>query len=118
MKYGKTKIATIALILTLTFAATFVTLPIVSAHDPPWEIPTWTLLTIAPNPVGVGSPRIPVSPSAATHRTGCTSACNRSRSWNGQVRGDLPHAIGRVYAVHVRERGWSLDDSLRLSDGA
>jgi len=54
MKKTKTTIATIALILTLTFAATFVALPIVSAHDPPWEIRTYAYIVASPNPVGVG----------------------------------------------------------------
>jgi hypothetical protein len=53
---NKTKISTIALILTLTISATIVALPIVSAHDPPWEIATWVFLSAYPNPVGVGQP--------------------------------------------------------------
>jgi len=48
------KTSTIALILTLTFAATFVALPIVSAHDPPWDVPTYAYLYVAPDPIGVG----------------------------------------------------------------
>jgi outer membrane protein assembly factor BamB len=48
------KTSTIALILTLTFAATFVALPIVSAHDPPWTVPTYAYLYVAPDPIGVG----------------------------------------------------------------
>jgi hypothetical protein len=46
------KVATIALVLVLTFATTIVTLPIVSAHGPPWEIPTLNFLAAAPNPIG------------------------------------------------------------------
>jgi len=54
LKKTKTTIATIALILVLTIAATLVALPIVSAHDPPWEIPTYSYIAVAPNPIGVG----------------------------------------------------------------
>jgi outer membrane protein assembly factor BamB len=50
----KTTITTIALILTLTFAATLLTLPIVTAHDPPKEIPTYAFIVASPNPVGAG----------------------------------------------------------------
>ena len=41
---------TITLILTLSAIAI---LPIVNAHDPPWEIPTYPYLAVSPNPVGV-----------------------------------------------------------------
>ena len=51
---NKSKIATIALILVLTLSAVIVALPIVSAHDPPLVLPTWTYLTAFPSPVGVG----------------------------------------------------------------
>jgi len=50
----KTTIATIALILTLTFAAMFVALPIVSAHDPPWTVPTTAYVSFAPQTIGLG----------------------------------------------------------------
>jgi len=51
---NKQKLSAITFVLMLTFAATFVALPIVSAHDPPWEVPTWCYLSIAaPNPIGV-----------------------------------------------------------------
>ena len=56
MKIGKnkSKATAIAFVLLLTFAALFVALPIVSAHDPPWEIPTWVYMSVSPNPIGVG----------------------------------------------------------------
>jgi outer membrane protein assembly factor BamB len=54
MKKKKTTIATIALILVLTFAATFVALPIVGAHDPPLEVPTWAFISATNDPIGVG----------------------------------------------------------------
>ena len=54
MKKTKTTIATTALILVLTFAATLVALPTATAHDPPLEIPTYAYISVAPNPVGVG----------------------------------------------------------------
>jgi len=54
MKKTKMTIAAIALVLTLTFSAAFVALPIVSAHDPPWTLSTYCFLSVQPNPVGVG----------------------------------------------------------------
>ena len=50
----KTEISTIALILVLTISATLVTLPTISAHDPAWEIPSYSYLYVAPDPIGVG----------------------------------------------------------------
>jgi hypothetical protein len=54
IQFNKTKTSTIASVLILTFAATLVALPIVSAHDPPWEILTWTYLEAYPDPIGIG----------------------------------------------------------------
>jgi outer membrane protein assembly factor BamB len=50
---NKSKIFAIPLILVLTFSATILALPIVSAHEPPWQIPTYAYITAAPDPVGV-----------------------------------------------------------------
>jgi hypothetical protein len=51
---NKTKATTIALVLALTIPAILAALPIVGAHDPPWEISTWIFVS-ATNPViGVG----------------------------------------------------------------
>ncbi len=54
MNFDKTKIATITLILVLTFSATILALPMVSAHDPGWEIPAIAYAVARPNPIGVG----------------------------------------------------------------
>ena len=54
MNFDKTKTASIALILMLTFSATILALPTVSAHDPAWEVPTWTYMSAQPNPIGTG----------------------------------------------------------------
>ena len=58
MKMSKTKkyskISTIALILMLTFSVTILAIPLASAHDPAWSIPTVTLIAAAPETVGVG----------------------------------------------------------------
>ncbi len=53
MSKGKTSKA---FVLFLMFAMVFslVALPAAIAHDPPWEIPTTAMLSVAPNPVGVG----------------------------------------------------------------
>jgi hypothetical protein len=50
---SKSKISAIALILTLTFSVMMFALPLTSAHDPSWEIPTYAYISAAPNPVGV-----------------------------------------------------------------
>jgi len=55
---NKSKISAITFVILLTFAATIVTLPIVSAHDPPWEVPTWSYISVSPNPVGVNQPAL------------------------------------------------------------
>jgi len=55
---NKTKATTIALVLTLTIAATFVALPIVSAHDPPRTIPTVSYVTVMNPIIGVGQTEI------------------------------------------------------------
>jgi len=55
---NKSRISAITFVLILTFAATFVALPIVSAHDPPWEVPTWSYISVSPNPIGVNQPAL------------------------------------------------------------
>jgi len=50
---NKQKLSAITFVLILTFAATFVTLPIVSAHDPPWEISTWAYIALTSDVIGV-----------------------------------------------------------------
>jgi outer membrane protein assembly factor BamB len=50
-KMKKSKIT--ALIVMLTFATTLVTFPIVSAHDPPWSLPTYAYISVTPDLVGV-----------------------------------------------------------------
>ena len=54
MEKKKKKIASIVLVLILTITATLVALPAVTAHDPPWTIPTWAYMFVSPDPVGVG----------------------------------------------------------------
>jgi len=58
MEKTKTKIASIAIILTLTFAAMFVALPIVSAHDPPRNVPTVSYACVLNPIIGVGQTEI------------------------------------------------------------
>jgi hypothetical protein len=54
MQFSKNKTkATMALFLMLTIVATLISLPTVNAHDPPWQIPTYAFLVVAPNPIGV-----------------------------------------------------------------
>jgi len=42
----------IALILMLTI--TISAMPLAFAHDPPWQIPTYSFCSVSPNPIGVG----------------------------------------------------------------
>ena len=51
---NKSKISAITLVLLLTISAILVALPSVSAHDPPWDIPSWTFASCVPNPTAVG----------------------------------------------------------------
>jgi outer membrane protein assembly factor BamB len=51
---NKQKLSAITFILMLTFAATFVALPIVSAHDPAWEIPRYCYIALQNKVLGVG----------------------------------------------------------------
>ena len=53
MNFDKTKTSSIALILMLTFSATILALPMVSAHDPAWEVPTFSFISLSRNPIGV-----------------------------------------------------------------
>jgi len=52
---NKTMAIIIALLLTLSIAASMTTIiPAASAHSPPWTYISWAYLTVAPNPVGIG----------------------------------------------------------------
>ena len=53
MNFDKTKTATLALILMLTFSATILALPAVSAHDPPLTLQTWSFVAVVPQTIGV-----------------------------------------------------------------
>ncbi len=50
----KTMTTSIALLLMVSMVASIIALPIASAHDPPWEFPTYSFISVAPDPVGVG----------------------------------------------------------------
>jgi hypothetical protein len=58
MEKTKKKIATIALILTLTITATLLALPIATAHDPPLDIPSWVYVSVYNDPIGVGQQQL------------------------------------------------------------
>jgi len=54
-KTSKNKVAiAISLLLMFAMAFTLVSVPLVSAHDPPWTIKTYCFVNASPNPVGVG----------------------------------------------------------------
>jgi hypothetical protein len=50
---NKSKLSAIAFVLILTFSAIIAALPLVSAHDPPLEIPNWAYMSVTNNPIGV-----------------------------------------------------------------
>jgi hypothetical protein len=52
MAENKATIA-ISLLLTLTIAITLISLPIANAHDPPWEVPTYTYISLTNEVIGV-----------------------------------------------------------------
>ncbi len=51
---GKTLAILIASILTVSMGSTTVLLPIANAHTPPYQIPTYAFINVAPNPAGLG----------------------------------------------------------------
>jgi hypothetical protein len=51
---NKAKATAVIFVLVLTFSAILAAFPIVSAHDPPLNIPTWSYVSVSLNPVGVG----------------------------------------------------------------
>jgi len=56
MHFSKSKaIATvISLFLMLTMAISLVAVPLANAHTPAWSIPTYSFISVAPNPIGTG----------------------------------------------------------------
>jgi hypothetical protein len=50
---NKSKLSAITFVIMLVFAATIAAFPLVSAHDPAWEIPTWAFMSVTNNPIGV-----------------------------------------------------------------
>jgi len=56
----KSKLSAITFVLILTFAAIFVALPIVSAHDPPLDVPTWAYAYVTNDVIGVNQQTVVV----------------------------------------------------------
>ncbi len=56
MQIAKNRIAAIAIavFLTLSMSASMMFVPSVSAHSPPWNLPTFAYIQVSPNPIGVG----------------------------------------------------------------
>ena len=55
MKLKKNKkVSTFAMILLLTVSGIVATVPLVTAHTPPWTIQTYSYIVASPSPVGVG----------------------------------------------------------------
>ena len=51
---SKTIAILIAAILTISMGTSIILLPTTNAHTPPWKIPTYMYISVAPNPIGVG----------------------------------------------------------------
>jgi len=44
----------IAVLLSVSMTASIVLLPNAEAHTPPWSVPTYSFISVSPNPIGVG----------------------------------------------------------------
>src|SRR3972149_2304430 len=53
MNKNKTTAIAITLILMLTITITLVAVPLTNAHTPIWTVPTYSFITVSPNPIGV-----------------------------------------------------------------
>jgi hypothetical protein len=51
---NKFVVITIAALLILSMSASMILIPAASAHTPPWSIPTFAKISVAPDPIGVG----------------------------------------------------------------
>ncbi len=56
MNIGKTKpvAIAIAILFIVSMTASTILIPSTNAHTPPWNIPTFAYINVAPNPIGVG----------------------------------------------------------------
>jgi outer membrane protein assembly factor BamB len=54
MNKRKTIAIVIAVLLTVTMASSTILIPNVNAHDPAWQIPTYSFIVVSPSPIGVG----------------------------------------------------------------
>ena len=56
MKFAKNKTTatTIALCLVLIVSSTLLAFPTANAHSPPWNYPSWSYVSVSPNPIGIG----------------------------------------------------------------
>ena len=80
MSKNKTAIA-ISLLLTLTIAVTLVALPIANAHDPPWQVPTWTYISLTNDVLGVNQDTVIVFWSNAVPPTAQGAYGDRWTFW-------------------------------------
>ena len=51
---NKTLALAIVIFLMLSMTASMILLPTDQAHTPPWQIPTYAFINVAPNPAGIG----------------------------------------------------------------
>ncbi len=107
MKILRTKTTVITFVLLLTFAVSMVALPIVSAHDPPWEIPAIAYAVATPNPVGVNQETLIVFWPNFYPIT-AVGAYGDRYTWNVEIRkdGDLVQTIGPITSDPVGG-GWT-----------
>jgi outer membrane protein assembly factor BamB len=51
---SKTMAILIAALLTISMGTSIILLPPTNAHTPPWQVPTYSFISVSPNPIGVG----------------------------------------------------------------
>src|SRR5665647_2159392 len=56
MKFAKNKTTAtvITLCLVLIVSSTIAAFPTANAHSPPWNYPSWSYVSVSPNPIGIG----------------------------------------------------------------
>jgi hypothetical protein len=101
MKPQRNRILSVSLVLLLATAVLFVFVPSALAHDPPWTIPRYAYVTVAPNPVGVNQP---VAIVIWTNVPPPTANGVRGDRWTGYTV-DVTKPDGTV--IHVLSNGAS-----------
>jgi outer membrane protein assembly factor BamB len=106
---NKPKISAMTFVILLTFAATIVTLPLVTAHDPAWEIPTWCYISIAaPNPIGVNQQLVVIFWCNSIPPTALGASGDR---WNFNIKVTTPDGSTEILGPFTSDPvggGWTI----------